>query len=99
MMLGSGDPTPLDFYAMVAICTMAVTLLFGCVLGPSWITNSAALVRWGATILALVVFISVQFVTPTMSGAVGAGRLITLWPAAFSVVVLFLVWSWRIGHF
>ena len=98
-MLGSGDPTPFDFYAMVAICTMAVTLLFGCVLGPSWTSNSAILIRWGATILALLVFFSVQIVTPTTNGAVGAGGLIILWPAAFTVVVLFFVWSWRIGHF
>ena len=98
-MLGSGDPTPFDWYATVTICLLAATLFFGCILGTNWESTSSNLFRWGATITALLVFVSVLVITPTTSGAVGAGRLITLWPAVFTLVILFFVWSWRIGHF
>lgn len=57
------------------------------------------MVRWGAVILAVLIVAAVLILTPTTSGAVGAGRLMTLWPAALLTVGLFLIWSWRIGHF
>lgn len=98
MMLGSGDPTPYDGYALFALCLLAMFLLIGCVLGPRWSSNAASVLRWGALGLAVLVIGTVFVVTPTTSGAVGAGRLFTLAPAAGAVVVLFLVWSWRVGH-
>ena len=99
MMLGSGDPTPFDGYALFALCLLATILLVGCILGPRWLSHSATLVRWGATILAALIVAAVLIVTPTTNGIVAAGRLLTLWPAASAVAALFLVWSWRLGHF
>ena len=99
MMTGSGDPTPFDGYALLALCVLAAALLVGCILGPRWGSAMATGVRWGALCLAIAVTAAVLILTPTMSGVVGAGRLLTLWPAAITAVVLFLVWSWRLGHF
>ena len=99
MTLGSGDPTPFDGYAMFALCLLATALLVGCILGPRWLSYSATLVRWGATVLAALVVATVLVLTPTTNGIAAAGRLVTLWPAAVAVAALFLAWSWRIGHF
>lgn len=98
-MIGSGDPTPFDGYALMALCFLAAALLIGCVLGPRWGSSTATFIRWGALCLAIAVTSAVLILTPTISGTVGAGRVITLWPAAITTVVLFLVWSWRLGHF
>ena len=98
-MIGSGDPTPFDGYAVAVLCMLSAALLVGCVLGPRWGTSTATVVRWGALCLAIGVTAAVLVLTPTLNGSVGAGRMITLWPAAITAVVLFLVWSWRIGHF
>jgi hypothetical protein len=99
MMLGSGDPTPFDEYALIALCLLATALLVGCILGPRWVSKSATLLRWGAAMLATLIFAAVLVLTPTTSGIVATGRLLTLWPAAIAVAVLFLIWSWRLGHF
>ena len=98
-MLGSGDPTLFDGYALLALCLLAITLLVGCIVGLRWVSYAATLVRYGATISAALIVAAVLILTPTISGVVSAGRLVTLWPAAIAVAVLFLVWSWRIGHF
>ena len=99
MLLGSGDPTPYDAYALAALCALAATLFVGCILGPKWVSHSATLLRWGATVLAAGIVAAVLIFTPTTSGIVGAGRMLTLLPAAVAVAVLFFVWSWRVGHF
>ena len=99
MMLGSGDPTPFDGYALFALCLLAAFLLIGCVLGSRWTSSAAMLLRWGALGLAVLVLGAVLIITPTTSGTVGAGRVLTLYPAAVTVVVLFLAWSWRSGRF
>ena len=99
MMLGSGDPTPYDMPVLVALCLLAALMLVGCIVGQEWQSLSATMVRWGAVILAVLIVAAVLSLTSTTSGAVGAGRLMTVWPAALSIVVLFLIWSWRIGHF
>lgn len=98
-MLGSGDPTPFDEYALIALCLLVAVLLVGCILGPRWVSSGATLVRWGATIIAMLIFAAVLVLTPATNGIVAAGRMITLWPAAIAVAILFLVWSWRLGHF
>ena len=98
MMLGSGDPTPYDGYALLALCLLAAFLLIGCVLGPRWSSSVAIVLRWAALGLAVLVVGAVLIVTPTHSGTVGAGRLLTLAPAAGAVAVLFVVWSWRVGR-
>lgn len=97
-MLGSGDPTPFDMPALGALCALAFVLLIGFVLGPRWISLPATLLRWGALSLAALIVAAVLIVTPTMTGSVGAGRMITLLPAGTTVLVLFLLWSWRLGH-
>ena len=97
-MLGSGDPTPYDSDALVLLGALAVVLLFGAIAGANWVSAWAGYVRWGAMLTALTIFSVVHLVTPTANGIVGAGRMLTIWPAAFGCVVLFLVWSWRIGH-
>ena len=99
MMLGSGDPTPYDMPALAALCLLAALMLVGCIVGQEWQSLSATVVRRGAVILALLIMAAVLSLTPTTSGAVGAGRLMTVWPAAVLTVGLFLIWSWRIGHF
>lgn len=99
MMLGSGDPTPYDMPALVALCLLAALMLVGCIMGQEWQSLSATMVRRGAVILAVLILAAVLILTPTTSGIVGAGRLVTLWPAALSIVALFLLWSWRVGRF
>ena len=99
MMLGSSDPTPFDAYAMVALWAMAVVLVVGCILGPRWASHWASMVRWGVAVLSVLILAAVFMVTPTTNGMVGAGRMLTLLPAAAAVAVLFLVWCWRIGRF
>lgn len=99
MMLGSGDPTPYDMPALVVLCLLAALMLVGCIVGQEWQSLSATVVRRGALILTVLLVAALLILTPTTSGAVGAGRLVTLWPAALSIVAFFLIWSWRIGHF
>lgn len=98
-MLGSGNPTPHDGYAVFALCAMAAFLLFGFALGPRWTGSLATWLRWGALIFSVAVLAIVLLVTPTTSGFVGAGRMLSLYPAATAVLIFFLLWSWRIGHF
>lgn len=98
MILGSGNPTPYDLYALAALCLLALVLLVGAIVGPGWVSGMAPLVRRGAVLLALLVMAVVLFVTPTANGIVGAGRLLTLWPALAACLVFFLIWSWRSGR-
>jgi hypothetical protein len=98
-MLGSGDPTPYDGYALVLLGVLAAVLLFGAIAGTNWASAWASYIRWGAMLAALTVLGLVLLVTPTLNGIGGAGRMLTLWPAAGACVVLFLFWSWRVGHF
>jgi hypothetical protein len=99
MMLGSGDPTPLDGYALLALCLLAITLLVGCILGPRWVSPAATVIRYGAMLVTALIVAGVLILTPTTSGIVSAGRIVTLWPAAIAASVLFLAWSWRLGNF
>lgn len=97
-MLGSGNPTPFDGYAMLTLCIMALVLLTGCAAGPRWTAAWAPWVRWGALLLSLLALGIVLIVTPTTSGVTGAGRLLSLYPAAGVVGILFLAWTWRVGR-
>jgi hypothetical protein len=98
MMFGSGDPTRFDVAATALLCGLAMLLLVGCVVGPRWASPAATFTRWLAVALAAAIVTGVLTVTPTMSGTVGAGRMITLWPSAAAVAIFFLIWSWRLGH-
>ncbi len=97
-MLGSGNPTPYDLPALAVLVVLAIVLLVGCILGQGWPAPSAGIVRRGAVILAALTLAAVLVATPTTNGIVGAGRLLTLWPAALANAVLFAVWSWRAGQ-
>lgn len=97
-MLGSGNPTPYDIPALIALCVLALVLLVGCFLGSAWPVSSANFVRRGAMILAALILGAVLVATPTTGGIVGAARLLTLWPAALANAILFAIWSWRAGQ-
>jgi hypothetical protein len=98
-MLASGDPAPYDGYALVILGLAAVVLLAGAVMASSWTSVWAGYLRWGALLVSLAALGAVLVVTPTTNGIVGAGRMLTIWPAACGCVVFFLLWSWRVGHF
>lgn len=97
-MLGAGDPTPYDLQALALLVVLALVLLAGCVFGPGWSPEVGRRVRWTVLVLAAVIVLAVSLVTPTGNGIVGAGRLLTLWPAAALNLLLFVVWSWRAGR-
>jgi hypothetical protein len=98
MLQGSGNPTPFDGYALFALCLLALVLLVGCIVGPGWPKTTGLVLRWGALGLAALVLGAVLVVSPTTSATIGAGRLISIYPAAAAVAVLFLIWCWRLGH-
>jgi hypothetical protein len=98
MMLGSSDPAPYDTLAIVALACLGLVLLAGVVTGHYWSLHLANFARRAAVLLAVVVVAVLLFVTPTRSGAVGAGRLLTLWPAVGIDLLLYLLWTWRAGR-
>lgn len=98
-MLGSGNPTPYDGYALAILGVLAAVLLVGAVVGTRLTAAWAGHLRWGAVLASLAVLGAVLLFTPTTNAIVGAGRMLTLWPTTFGCVVFFLLWSWRIGHF
>ncbi len=96
MIIGSSNSTPYDLPATVGLCLVALVLLVGSLLGPSWTSTLATVVRWGAIVLAGIILATVHLLTPTPDGIVGAARLLMLWPTAAATLVLFLVWTWRV---
>lgn len=97
-MIGSGNPAPYDLLVFIALCLLALVLLVGAIIGLRWSSNGAAIVRYGSLILSFLIVTVVYWLWPTTNAFVGAGRLVTLWPAVAANVVFFLAWSWRIGH-
>jgi len=97
MILGSGNPTPYDLPAIGTLVLLGLILLTGTLLGPRWTSDAATLTRWSAAILSLLAFSLVHVLTPTPNGFVGAGRMITLWPAFGINVLLFAIWTWRVS--
>jgi hypothetical protein len=97
-MLGSGDPTPYDFHLVGLLAFCALVLLAGSILGAAWTTTLATILRRGALVVGISATAFVLVVWPTRDGIVGAGRLLTIWPAVALVVVLFIVWSVRAGR-
>ena len=96
-MLGSGNPTPYDVPAIIALALLGLLLLAGTILGPHWSSEAATLTRWSAFGISLLILALVHRLTPTTNGIIGAGRLITLWPAFAANMVLFALWTWRVG--
>jgi hypothetical protein len=97
-MLGSGDPTPYDLPAAGLLVLCAAVLLAGSLLGSLWPPVLATVLRRGALLVSTVATVVVLAAWPTRSGVVGAGRLLTIWPAYAAVVVLFVAWSIRAGR-
>lgn len=95
IMIGSGNPTPYDAPALVALVLLCLILLFGCILGPRWDGDAAAITRWSAAVISVLVLAAVHGLTPTPSGLIGAGRLVTLWPVFVVNLLLFIFWTWR----
>jgi len=98
-MLGSGNPTPFDIGAFMVLSCMAVLLLLGVMLDEDCLAGKGDLLRRSMIILSTMLFVLVLVVYPTTNGMVGAGRLMTLWPAFLLNLILFLIWSWRSGKF
>jgi hypothetical protein len=97
-MLGSGDPTPYDLPLVALLAVCVAVLLAGSILGAGWPSALANVLRRGALVIAVSSTTVVLLVWPTRSGVVGAGRLLTIWPALATAVVLFVVWTVRAGR-
>jgi hypothetical protein len=97
-MLGSGDPTPDDVRLVALLVVLVILLGIGAVTAGSWAPGTAAWVRHGAVLLGLGATAAVILRTPTTNGIVGAGRMLTIWPALAATVLAYLVWSWRAGR-
>ena len=97
-MIGSSDPTQYDGMAIVVLACLALVLLAGVITGEQWPPQLSISARFIVPLLAAVVVVSLLVVTPTRNGIVGAGRMITLWPAVVVNVLLFAVWTWRAGR-
>ena len=97
-MIGSGDPTPFDFSLLTLLAILAIVLIAGAIAGPGWTSGLATTVRRSGALVATCALIAVLVMTPTRNGMVGAGRVLTIFPAFLVVVLAFLVWSWRAGR-
>lgn len=97
-MLGSTDPTPYDAGLVILLLLLAALLAVGAVTAGMWSPSTAAAVRRSAVLLAVCATAVVIVRTPTTNGTIGAGRLISVWPALAMAGVTYLAWSWRAGR-
>lgn len=97
MFLGSSDPTPYDIPVTTLLVFLGVVLLAGSLSGHYWSSEWATVIRRTVGLLAFSATLFVLVATPSHGSTVVAGRLITLFPAAFANAVLFVFWSWRAG--
>lgn len=97
-MLGSGDPTPYDAGLVLLLLGLAVLLTVGAVTAGLWSPAVAATIRRSAVLLAVCATALVLVRTPTRNGMVGAGRVISVWPALAATALSYLAWSWRAGR-
>lgn len=97
-MLGSGDPTPYDFPLLALLALAIVVFVAGAIFGGSWSPGMATGIRRGVAALAVLGIVAVMVLTPTRTGTVGAGRIITIFPAFGLAMIVFAVWSWRAGR-
>jgi hypothetical protein len=96
--IGSGDPTPYDFPLLVLFGIVTIMLIAGAIAGSAWSPGIATWLRRGGVLVAVCAFAVVLVITPTRSGIVGAGRMLTIFPAFAVVVLAYLVCSWRAGR-
>lgn len=97
-MIGSGDPTPYDFPLLVLFGIVTIVLIAGTIAGSAWSPGIATTLRRGGVLFATCALAAVLVITPTKSGIVGAGRMLTIFPAFAVVVLAYLVCSWRAGR-
>jgi hypothetical protein len=96
--IGSGDPTPFDFPLLALFTIITIVLIVGAIAGPAWSPGVATAIRRGGVLVVIVALAAVLVTTPTRNGIVGAGRMLTIFPAFAVVVLAFLAWSWRAGR-
>ncbi|HEV7706295.1 MAG TPA: hypothetical protein VGO46_18500 [Gemmatimonadaceae bacterium] len=97
-MIGSGDPTPYDFPLLVLFGIIALVFIGGAIAGAAWPETIATGLRRGGLLFAICALAAVLVISPTQNGIVGAGRVITIWPAFAIVVITFIAFSWRVGR-
>ena len=97
-MIGSGDPTPYDFPLLVLFGIIAIVFIAGAVAGAAWPATIATSLRRGGLLFAICALAAVLVISPTQNGIIGAGRVITIWPAFAIVVITFIAFSWRAGR-
>ena len=97
-MLGSGDPTPYDTGLVILLSVLASVLAIGAARAGMWNPYTATGIRRAAILVALGATGAVMLRTPTSSGIVGAGRLLSVWPALAVVCAAYLIWSVRGGR-
>lgn len=97
-MIGSGDPTPFDFPLLALFAIVAIALIAGAIAGPAWGIGMATWLRRSGALVAIAALAAVLVLTPTRTGSVGAGRIITIFPAFALVMIIFLACSWRAGR-
>jgi hypothetical protein len=98
LVIGSGDPTPFDFPLLALFAILTIVLIAGAVAGPGWHSGLATTLRRGGLVLAACALAAVLVITPTRNGIVGAGRMLTIFPAFALVALSFIAWSWRTGR-
>jgi hypothetical protein len=96
--LGSGDPTPYDFPLLVLFGLIALVFITGAIAGAAWPATIAMALRRGGLLFAICALAAVLVISPTQNGIVGAGRILTIWPAFAIVVITFIAFSWRAGR-
>jgi hypothetical protein len=97
-MLSGSDPTPWDVPLLVLLIVLAAVLAAGIFFGVAWPPAAATTLRRGSVVVAVIAFTSVHIATPSSSGIVGTGRLLTIWPVFALDILLFAVWTWRVGR-
>ena len=94
-MLGSGDPTPYDIPAAIALGMLALLALIGCFAGNRWSPEWVIPLRYFCLGLALAIVALVYILTPTPNGIAGAGRIFMLWLPLAANLLLIALWFWR----
>jgi hypothetical protein len=97
-MLGTGNPAPYDAALIALLLALALLLAIGTATAGAWQPATAAWVRRGALLLGGAATVFVFSRTPTSNGIVGAGRMLTVWPALGALLIAYVAWSWRAGR-
>ena len=97
-MIGSGDPTPYDFPLLALFAIILIVFIAAAIAGAAWPAAIATGLRRGGLLFAICALAAVLVISPTRNGMIGAGRVLTIWPAFAIVVIAFIAFSWRAGR-